>query len=55
MRRVYQNLVVQNLVAQARREKERIENSDRSGTDGSASLYPFWGIRKAGPAGQTSS
>jgi hypothetical protein len=53
MRRLYQFLATPAMLARAaRRIKERIENSDRSGTDGTASLYPFWGIRKAGPASQ---
>jgi len=50
MRRLYQILEVP--VRAQIREKERIEYSDRSGTDGNGSLYPFWGIRKAGPASQ---
>lgn len=55
MRRLYQAFEDPAIVARAaKRIKERIENSDRSGTDGVASLYPFWGIRKAGPAGQRS-
>jgi hypothetical protein len=55
MRRLYQTLV---LIALARhticKRERRIEYSDRSGTDGTASLYPFWGIRKAGPRCQKS-
>jgi hypothetical protein len=55
MRRLYQAFDDPAMVARAaKRIRERIENSDRSGTDGTASVYPFWGIRKAGPANQKS-
>jgi hypothetical protein len=50
MRRLYQFFVEPAMLArEAIPLRERIDYSDRSGTDGTASVYPFWGRRKAGP------
>ena len=50
MRRLYQFFVEPAIVArEAIPLRERIDYSDRSGTDGTASVYPFRGRRKGGP------
>ena len=45
----YQGFIAPPVVTRrAKRTRDvRIERSDRSGTDGNGSLYPFWGIRKS--------